>query len=60
MADPLKDRLVARAIEEGFIAARVCRPDSVPQVAARLRAFLDAGYNGQMSWMAERAESDAR
>ena len=54
MADPLKDRLVARAIEEGFIAARVCRPDSVPQVAARLRAFLDAGYHGQMSWMAER------
>lgn len=54
MADPLKNRLVARAIEEGFIAARVCRPDSVPQVAARLGAFLDAGYHGQMSWMAER------
>jgi epoxyqueuosine reductase len=54
MADPLKDRLVAQAIDEGFIAARVCRPDSVQQVAARLRAFLDAGYHGQMSWMAER------
>lgn len=54
MADPLKERLVARAIEEGFVAAKVCRPNAVPHVAARLRAFLDAGYHGQMDWMADR------
>ncbi|MDW4498189.1 tRNA epoxyqueuosine(34) reductase QueG [Sulfitobacter sp. D35] len=50
----LKDRLVARALEEGFVAARVCRPDAVPEVAARLEAFVAAGYHGQMGWMAER------
>ena len=46
--------MVARALEEGFVAARVCRPDAVPQVAARLAAFLSAGYHGQMGWLAER------
>ena len=29
----LKDRLVAQALAEGFVAFRVCRPDAVPQVA---------------------------
>ena len=50
----LKDRLVARALEEGFVAARVCRPDAVPQVADRLAAFVADGFHGQMGWMAER------
>jgi len=49
-----KDQIVARALDEGFVAARVCRPDAVPQVPARLLAFLQAGYHGQMDWMAER------
>jgi epoxyqueuosine reductase len=52
----LKDRLVARALEEGFVKVGVCRPDAVPEAAARLRAFLDAGRHGQMAWMAEREE----
>ncbi len=52
--DGLKDRLVARALEEGFVACRVCRPSDVRQVPARLAAFVEAGYHGQMSWMAER------
>ncbi len=34
--------------------ARICRPDAVPQVAARLDAFVAAGYHGQMGWMADR------
>ncbi|WP_415922320.1 tRNA epoxyqueuosine(34) reductase QueG [Tateyamaria sp. SN6-1] len=46
--------MIARALDEGFVAARVCRPDAVPEVAARLDAFVDAGYHGQMGWMAER------
>ncbi|OIQ33259.1 MAG: tRNA epoxyqueuosine(34) reductase QueG [Alphaproteobacteria bacterium MedPE-SWcel] len=52
--EELKKRLVAQALKEGFVAARICRPWDVPEVPARLRAFLDAGYHGQMSWMEER------
>lgn len=54
--ETLKDRLIKRALEEGFVAARLCRPDSVPEVRARLSAFLEAGYHGQMAWMERRAE----
>ncbi len=54
MAEGLKDRLVARALEEGFVACRLCRPWDVPEVAERLAAFIAAGYHGQMRWMAER------
>ncbi|QHQ37472.1 tRNA epoxyqueuosine(34) reductase QueG [Algicella marina] len=34
----------------------VCRPDAVPETAERLSAFLAAGYNGDMGWLAERTE----
>tara|TARA_R110000850_G_scaffold37503_3_gene98794 strand:+ start:723 stop:1745 length:1023 start_codon:yes stop_codon:yes gene_type:complete len=50
----LKARLVAKALAEGFVACRVCRPDALPEVPARLGAFLEAGYHGQMGWMEER------
>lgn len=50
----LKARVVAQALAEGFVAARVCRPDAVPEVPERLAAFLEAGYHGQMGWMEER------
>lgn len=50
----LKQRLVQEALDTGFVACRVCRPDAVPQVPARLGAFLHAGYHGQMGWMEER------
>ena len=50
----LKQRLISQALTEGFDLARVCRPGDVPQVPERLAAFLDAGYHGQMSWLAER------
>ena len=50
----MKARLVAQAVSEGFSACRICRPDAVPLVAARLGAFVDKGYHGQMGWMAER------
>ncbi len=49
-----KEQLVARALEEGFVKAGICRPDAVPEAAGRLRAFLAAGRQGQMGWMAER------
>ncbi|SMO94184.1 tRNA epoxyqueuosine(34) reductase QueG [Ruegeria faecimaris] len=50
----LKDRLVAQALSEGFVSCRICRPWDVPEVPARLEAFLQAEYHGQMGWMAER------
>ncbi|MFD3190396.1 tRNA epoxyqueuosine(34) reductase QueG [Sedimentitalea sp. HM32M-2] len=54
MTEALKDKLVAQALHEGFVACRLCRPWDVPQVPQRLAAFLRAGYHGQMGWMAER------
>ena len=54
MKGPTKEQLVARALEEGFAKVGVCRPDAVPETAERLRAFLAAGRQGQMGWMAER------
>lgn len=50
----LKDALLAEAREAGFAKMGVCRPDAVPETAARLAAFVDAGHHGQMAWMAER------
>ena len=52
--DQLKTRLEERALLEGFSKMRVCRPDAVPEIAARLQEFVDAGMHGQMGWMAER------
>ena len=50
----LKTRLVAQALAEGFSAARLCRPTDIPEVPERYQAFLDAGFHGQMGWLAER------
>ncbi|MBT8409803.1 MAG: tRNA epoxyqueuosine(34) reductase QueG [Alphaproteobacteria bacterium] len=54
MSEALKTRLMAEAAEAGFAMARICRPDAIPDVPARLRVFLDAGYHGQMGWLADR------
>ncbi|NBD30754.1 MAG: tRNA epoxyqueuosine(34) reductase QueG [Alphaproteobacteria bacterium] len=53
MAD-LKARLIERALAEGFAKVGVCRPDAVPELAARLERFVAEGRHGQMGWMAER------
>lgn len=50
----LKARLVDEAHQIGFDLTRVCRPWDVPEVPERLDAFVEAGYHGQMGWMAER------
>lgn len=50
----LKDRLAARALEEGFSGFGICRPSAIPQAAGRLESFVAAGRHGQMGWMAER------
>ncbi|WP_323037782.1 tRNA epoxyqueuosine(34) reductase QueG [Pararhodobacter sp.] len=50
----LKALVVEQALAEGFSAARVTRPDAIPESAGRLAAYVDAGRHGQMAWMAER------
>jgi epoxyqueuosine reductase len=55
-ADALKERLVVQSRHEGFAGIGICAPDAVPDGAARLAAFLNAGFHGQMAWMADRAE----
>lgn len=50
----MKAALAAEAEAVGFSMMRVTRPDAVPELAARLQAFLGAGRHGQMEWMAER------
>ncbi|MCF6444533.1 tRNA epoxyqueuosine(34) reductase QueG [Nereida sp. MMG024] len=50
----MKADLRAFALEAGFSEMGVCRPDAVPQLPERLAAFVQAGYHGQMGWMAER------
>ena len=52
----LKDKLHARALEEGFSAMGICAPDAIPLAAERLAAFVASGAHGQMGWMAERME----
>ena len=54
MGEDLKERLLRQALAEGFVAMGVCGPDAVPEAAARLRAFLADGRQGQMGWLAER------
>lgn len=52
----LKQRLVNEALTQGFVDCRICRPWDVPDMPARLDAFVEAGYHGQMGWMADRME----
>ncbi|SIT83782.1 tRNA epoxyqueuosine(34) reductase QueG [Pontibaca methylaminivorans] len=52
----LKTRLVEQARAEGFVSCRICRPGDIPQVPGRLRAYLDAGWHGQMEWMERRSD----
>ena len=40
----------------GFAKARITRPDACPDLPERLGAFIAAGRQGQMGWMAERME----
>lgn len=50
----LKERLISRALDEGFSKVGICAPDAAPETAARLQEFLEAKRHGQMSWMSER------
>ncbi|WP_371156799.1 tRNA epoxyqueuosine(34) reductase QueG [Jannaschia sp. 2305UL9-9] len=50
----MRARLDAESRAAGFVSTGVCRPDAVPDIAAHLSTFVDAGRHGQMAWMAER------
>ena len=54
MSQELKEKLIAMALQEGFVSCRVCRPWDVPKAPERLAAFVASGFHGQMGWMAER------
>lgn len=49
----LTAKVKAQAVAEGFSSVGICAPDAV-DITEQLRAFTDAGMNGQMAWMAER------
>jgi len=50
----LKARLSEFALNEGFSNMGVCRTSDVPQIAERLKTYVDKGRHGKMQWMAER------
>ena len=50
----LKQAIIDQAQAEGFSRCHFTHPDSIPHVQDKLSDFIDAGYHGQMSWMADR------
>ena len=54
MSEQLKEDLRKRAQEFGFSACAVTQPGAIPQAADRLSEFVEAGFHGQMGWMADR------
>jgi epoxyqueuosine reductase len=52
----LKAELIEAARALGFDAMGIARPDSIPEAAARLRAFLETGAHGDMTWLASNAD----
>jgi len=56
LSQSLRARLSETARNEGFAGIGVCRPDSVPKAAGRLKFFADNDRHGTMQWMAQRME----
>ncbi len=50
----LKQSLSTEARAAGFAKMGICRPDAIPQAAARLGDFVAKGRHAQMVWMADR------
>jgi epoxyqueuosine reductase len=50
----LKEALRSEALQAGFTAIGICRPDAIPGAAARLASFIGHERHGQMGWMADR------
>jgi len=58
ISDP-RERIRARALEEGFDVVRFTRAESPEHAPERLKAFLAAGRHGSMDWMEGNAERRA-
>jgi epoxyqueuosine reductase len=52
--DELLAALRAETQAAGFSTMGICAPDAIPDAAARLKTYVDAGRHGQMGWMEER------
>lgn len=46
--------LRSEALNVGFSTVGICAPDSIPDAAGRLGAYVADGRHGQMGWMEER------
>lgn len=55
MSGKLRQELETRAASLGFDAFGICSAESSGLSGERLRAFLEAGWHGEMDWMAETA-----
>ncbi len=49
-----------RALKEGFDAVGVASPSAVRDASGDLYAFLEAGFHGEMGWLAANADRRAR
>lgn len=55
--EPTAGRIIRdHALKLGFDAVGICDADLAPHVRQHLRSFLDAGYHGDMGWLADRSE----
>jgi epoxyqueuosine reductase len=54
--DELKQRLIAKARELGFVAVGFAPAEDDPLRSRHLHEWLSAGFHGEMQWMEDRAE----
>jgi epoxyqueuosine reductase len=55
----LPEWIKTRALQEGFDAARIATPSAISNAGGKLRAFIEAGFHGEMTWLAEKADRRA-
>ncbi len=60
LTEGFEQRLKDQAALLGFSACGICDAEAIaPQAGEQLRAWLAAGYHGEMGWMADRADQRA-
>ncbi len=52
----LEQWIKRRALSEGFDAAGIAAPGSIGKAGAEFYAFLEAGFQGEMGWLADKAD----
>jgi epoxyqueuosine reductase len=55
----LRTWIMERALAEGFDKAGIAAPDAIREAGAQLYSFLEAGFQGEMGWLAANAERRA-